>query len=113
MTKHTKAKNSTAPQPVAKPGIPLHHSLTTMLVFFKKDGTVNQRHFNATLATQAPMVRRDDIDKVIQNVIHRSSETMKIPAEDVVDVIILSISPLGLMTAAEFTGTAPDAKETL
>lgn len=107
MTNHTKANkikpNAVEAIPVAQ-ATPLYHALVTLLVFFKKDEAVNQRHFNATLATAGTTIRRVDIDALIQNIIKRAADTMKIQADDVVDVIILNISPIGHMTQNEFTG---------
>lgn len=105
MTHHTAPNESISVEAtVEKADIPLHHNLATLLVFFKKDDQVNQRHFNATLAVPTPQINRDDMDKLIQSIIRRASKSFDISPEDVIDVIILSISSLGVMKPSNFTG---------
>jgi len=106
MTQHTTPNDSTSDKVTTeKADVPLHHNLATLLVFFKKDDQVNQRHFNATLAVPAPRINREDMDTLIQSIIRRATENFKISPEDIIDVVILGISPLGVMKPSYFTGS--------
>ncbi len=101
----TNIKKTKIAVPETNPDLELHHSIICFLMSFDRKGKPGQKHFNSTIATEKPIITQHDISAVMTTVVRRSVETLQIEAKDIVDVVILSINPIGYMTQAAFVST--------
>jgi hypothetical protein len=88
----------------------LHHFFVcAVLTIYIKEGIQKQRHINILLETSGPNLTRKDLGSISQNSMARLHSENAVPPEDIKDVVILSITPLGKMSPDAFYGKTADA----
>lgn len=86
-----------------------HHFLIAALVIYAKDGTAKQRYMNMVLHQPSKNIRASTLDTARMNILQRFITEHQLTQEDIQDLVFLTITPLGLMTQSEFTGSKPSS----
>ena len=78
--------------------------MVTALVFYTKEGKPCQRHINIMLSSATGNVRKEDLQSVNVAAMNRLKAENDVDHDNILDIVILNICPLGWMTQAEFYG---------
>lgn len=76
-----------------------------VLVYYLKDGATKQRHLNVLMETTDGNITKEHLNKINLLSLSRLKAENDVNQEQVVDLVILNIAPLGLMTDATFHNT--------
>ncbi len=78
------------------------YHMSALLVIYNKDDAQRQRHMNIIFETETMNVTQAHLAKVQQAAMARISAENGVEIENILDMIFLSTSILGAMTAEEF-----------
>lgn len=87
------------------------HWMATVTIYYRLGGIERDRKVNVLVRTINPYLNQQSLGQIQQQAQIQAMEYKKIPKKaEVVDVIV-SVSMLGTMTNAEFTGVDPSQTE--
>lgn len=84
--------------------------LCAVQLVFTRDDAAEVRHMNLVIETDGS-VTRDHLNQIHKSAVERLCDETGITPAAVKDVVILNISPLGMMTKEFFLGIVPVANE--
>lgn len=78
--------------------------MAAVLAIYMKDEQQRQRNMNVLLQLAAPVVNKDGLAQIQRSAVARLNTENGVAVTDVKDVVIQSISFLGVMTPEDFEG---------
>lgn len=101
-TKGTHGANPTD-QPQQDPM--LIHYMCACMAIYKVEDAVRQRYMNIMITSTDPNLTKDSLAQVQTGAIRRLGAENDVKPNDVKDIVILSLFPLGVMTPEQFAGS--------
>ena len=89
----------------------LCYYLVAAKAIYEREGTVRQRSLNVLVESVTPHITRKGLSAINQSVFRRVEAENAVTADQVKDIVILNIVPLGMMTPEEFHGPAMETSE--
>lgn len=84
--------------------------LAAVVVFYRKEDRDMRRHMNVLLEVDSPHLTKSDLGEVHHSSLVRIKAENDVNPDQVQDIVILNLSPLGMMPSAVFHA-APDEIE--
>jgi hypothetical protein len=85
-----------------------HFSVVAALAVYRKDDATKQRHVNVLLECPTVNITRDYLNQVNQGVMTRLNTENGVTPDQLLDIVILSVSRLAITTRDEFYAEGQD-----
>lgn len=80
-------------------------SIVAVMAVYEREGQGKQRYLNVLAELDSVHITKKALSQIHISAVHRVTEENKISPEEIKDIVILGISPLGIMTKDEFYAT--------
>jgi len=86
---------------------PMYFFMATALAIYQTDDGIKQRHVNVLLECVTPQLAKKELQQISRSVIARINAENKVAPDQVKDIIMMNILPLGHMSPEEFHRELP------
>ena len=83
---------------------PVLFFMAAVKCFYTRDEVLKEREFNVLFEASAPQITKNDLDQIQQSALKRMQAENGVEPQNFVDIVFLSVFPLGQMTPTEFYG---------